>query len=181
MSICSSDDLDEIRDRAADLAVENSHLRAAHADIVRKYEKMMQAPPDWTSFSGDDDPRLKYAREAWFGAAQISRAALGIRESAAHQGCCSVGFTGTPGDGGYIKPSNIWTVSWLPKGYGPSLEDRQVCVIFDSEGTLAEGKRDHPLVDDIARTVERFFRRRPDKITGTFENVSPQKKPGRHF
>lgn len=54
---------------------EIARLRAAHQEIVRKYERIMQGPPEWTSFA-PDDPRLQFAREAWFGAAQISRKAL---------------------------------------------------------------------------------------------------------
>ena len=50
-------------------------LRTAHEEIIRKYEKIMGNPPEWTDFK-PDDPRLKFAREAWFGAAQISRKAI---------------------------------------------------------------------------------------------------------
>jgi hypothetical protein len=54
---------------------EIERLRAAHAEIIRKCERITLSPPEWTNF-GSDDERLKFAREAWFGAAQISRKAL---------------------------------------------------------------------------------------------------------
>lgn len=56
-------------------ADEIRQLWEAHQAIVRKYELIMQGPPEWTTFA-PDDPRLLFAREAWFGAAQISRKAL---------------------------------------------------------------------------------------------------------
>ncbi|SDQ98229.1 hypothetical protein SAMN05519103_00300 [Rhizobiales bacterium GAS113] len=52
----------------------------AHQSIVRKYAAIQKAPPDWTNFTGDDDPRLIFARNAWEGAAMISRAALASAE-----------------------------------------------------------------------------------------------------
>jgi hypothetical protein len=54
-------------------------LRHALQEIVRKHEKIMKDPPSWTTFTGPDDPRLVFAREAWFGAAQIARKALDPR------------------------------------------------------------------------------------------------------
>lgn len=52
---------------------EIDRLREAHQDIVRKYEKIMGEPPYWTTFTGSE---LKLVREAWYGAASISRKAL---------------------------------------------------------------------------------------------------------
>lgn len=54
---------------------EVERLREAHQEIVRKYERIMKDPPEWTNFTGD---QLKWARQAWYGAATISRKALGI-------------------------------------------------------------------------------------------------------
>lgn len=59
----------------AEAADEIDRLRAAHQDIVRKYEKIMGPPEDWTTFT-ENDERLKWAREAWYGAASISRKVL---------------------------------------------------------------------------------------------------------
>jgi hypothetical protein len=59
---------------------ENDRLRAAHQEIIRKYERIMQGPPEWTSFT-PDDARLQFAREAWFGAAQIARKALDVEQA----------------------------------------------------------------------------------------------------
>lgn len=76
-----------------------------------------------------------------------------------HKPCVSIGLTGTPGDGGH-KPSLIYTFDWLPKGYGPSLEDRQVCVLFDPDNTLksklGRGER-HPLIEAIAAAIEKHL------------------------
>jgi hypothetical protein len=62
------------------LRAEIVKLRAAHEEIIRKYERIMGDAPEWTSFT-PDDPRLKFAREAWFGAAQIARKAIGNEQS----------------------------------------------------------------------------------------------------
>lgn len=83
--------------------------------------------------------------------------------------CISVGFTGTPGDGAHIKPSSIYTFDWLPKGYGPSMEDRTICVLFDSEdrmeSRLGVGER-HPLVEAIARAIETHLKNNPADAVG---------------
>lgn len=60
-----------------DKGAQVERLRAAHHDIICQYEKIMGDPPDWTTFTGD---QLTWIREAWFGAAQISRKALGAFE-----------------------------------------------------------------------------------------------------
>ena len=82
-------------------------------------------------------------------------------------GCVSVGFTGTPGDGGHIKPSGMYTFHWLPKGYGPSMEDRMMCVLFDGdrdlESRLGKGER-HPLIEKIATAIEEYMRETPANL-----------------
>lgn len=81
--------------------------------------------------------------------------------------CCTVGFTGTPGDGGHIKPSSMYTFTWLPKGYGPSMEDRTVCAVFDPNGTLESrlrrGER-HPLIEAIAAAIENHMKENPGDL-----------------
>lgn len=64
-------------------AREIERLREALGGIVRRYERIMGEPPDWTDFDGPNDERLRYAREAWFGAAQIAREALHEEQSQA--------------------------------------------------------------------------------------------------
>lgn len=97
--------------------------------------------------------------------------------------CCSVGFTGTPGDGEHIRASAMYTFTWLPKGYGPSMEDRgavqdstedrMVCVLFDPDGRLeskpSKGER-HPLVEAIATAIEGHLKDHPEDAVGWFEN-----------
>lgn len=65
------------------LKAEIERLSAAHQDIVRKYEQVMKDPPEWTDFKGD---QLTWVREAWYGAAQISRRALAIEQSVSEEG-----------------------------------------------------------------------------------------------
>lgn len=68
-------------DHSRDLLAEQCYpaqigrLRTAHDAIIRKYERIMGDPPEGLNFKPDDS-RLKFAREAWFGAAQISRKAI---------------------------------------------------------------------------------------------------------
>lgn len=75
--------------------------------------------------------------------------------------CISVGYAATPGDGGNIKASAMYTFTWLPAGYGPTAADKMVCVYFDPdgriEGGLARGQR-HPLIEAIASLVEAYLR-----------------------
>jgi hypothetical protein len=59
------------------LRAENERLRVAHQDIVRKYERVTEGAPAWTSFTED---QLKWVREAWYGAALISRNALNTEQ-----------------------------------------------------------------------------------------------------
>jgi hypothetical protein len=51
-------------------------LREGHQDIIKMYEKMMGPPPSYVNFTPD---QLNWIREAWFGAAKISRKALMAR------------------------------------------------------------------------------------------------------
>lgn len=60
-------------------AAEIERLRTAHQDIIHMYEKMMGPPPDWTKFTGD---QITWVREAWYGAANISRKAIGDEQQA---------------------------------------------------------------------------------------------------
>lgn len=63
-----------LKEMCKNAAEQIERLQAGHQEIVRKYEKMMGEPPTWTNFKGD---QLKWVREAWYGAAKISRKALG--------------------------------------------------------------------------------------------------------
>lgn len=86
--------------------------------------------------------------------------------------CVTVGFTGTPGDGGHIQRSSIYTFTWLPKGYAPTAEDRMVAVVFagDIESGLGEEDR-HPLIDAVAKAIEDYMRKNPGQAVGFLENA----------
>lgn len=77
-------EIGRLRSDLAEASAEIGRLTAAHQEIVRKYERIMEDPPDWTSFNGEDS-HLKWAREAWYGAASISRKALGTDEQSARE------------------------------------------------------------------------------------------------
>ena len=70
--------VDVLLTEAADVLAK---VREALEPVEQMYQKMMQPPPDWTNFTGEDDPRLVFAREAWFGAAKIVRKAIALLEA----------------------------------------------------------------------------------------------------
>lgn len=83
--------------------------------------------------------------------------------------CISIGYTGTPGDGGHIHKSGMFTFTWLPKGYGPSMEDRTICVLFDENGKLKHplpNGEPHPLLAAIAKTIEDYLRTHRELSSG---------------
>lgn len=56
------------------LIEESKRLKLEHQNIIDMYAKIMGDPPDWTNFTPE---QIKWIREAWYGAAKISRRALG--------------------------------------------------------------------------------------------------------
>lgn len=88
-----------------------------------------------------------------------------------HSPCLSVGYTGCKADG-HIPWGPLWTVQWLPKGYGPSMGDRLVCAFFDtgrlwddygvsrSDGTLP------PLIRVAVEAMEAHLRQHPEDLAG---------------
>lgn len=91
----------------------------------------------------------------------------------------SIGYTGTPGDNGHIHASSMYTFTWLPKGYGPSMEDRTICVLFDKNAKLKHplpSGEPHPLLDAIAKVIENYLNDHPElanghKAIGFLENI----------
>lgn len=85
------------------------------------------------------------------------------------EGCITVGYTGTPGDGGHIHQSGMYVFTWLPKGYGPSMEDRTICALFDENYKLKHPRpdgTDHPLIGAIAKVIEDYMRVHQEAATG---------------
>lgn len=64
----------------ARLTARVAELREALEKIDSQYKTIMRPPPDWVNFDGPNDPRLKFAREAWYGASLIARAAIANTE-----------------------------------------------------------------------------------------------------
>jgi len=82
------------------------------------------------------------------------------------EGCISVGTTFTSGEG-HIPRGAIYLLDWLPKGYGPSLEDRRICVIFDDKFGDDDREDGLPkLVLAVKATVEKHLRENPDDLFG---------------
>ncbi len=66
---------------------------------------------------------------------------------------CSVGYGGDPITG--------WRLTWLPKGYGPTPEDRLVCVVADPVGEeWHDGytfNDPHPLIAVIRDAITAYY------------------------
>ena len=85
--------------------------------------------------------------------------------------CVTVGLTGCDKQG-HIPGGIIWTLDWLPKGYGPTKEDVRLCVFFDPDGTWSDssglgGKRPlPPLLQTVKDAIEKHLREHPEDIAG---------------
>lgn len=71
-----------------------------------------------------------------------------------HEPCCTVGFSGSD----HFPKGATWYVTWLPKGYAPTTEDRLICAFPDPTGEwsdygLKEGKRP-PLIEAVVTAIE---------------------------
>lgn len=47
--------------------------------------------------------------------------------------CISIGYSWTTKKEGHIPAGPIWMLHWLPKGYGPTAQDRLLGVFFDTD------------------------------------------------
>ncbi len=75
------------------------------------------------------------------------------------KGVCSVGY----GSSQYLPIGGAWHFTWLPKGYGPSLDQIEIAVLADFDATadkygLGKGER-HPLAEAIAKAIQNYMRR----------------------
>lgn len=76
--------------------------------------------------------------------------------------CCMVSLTGIGKNDGHIPRGSLWLVTWLPKGYAPTMLDRLICAFPDPEGLwddygLSEGKRP-PLIEAAVKAIEDYMR-----------------------
>jgi len=72
---------------------------------------------------------------------------------------------------GHIPGGPIWMLSWLPKGYAPTREDRLLAVFFDTDGSWDEaGLGDSaplpPLLAVVQKAVQEYLRDNPDEAAG---------------
>lgn len=90
--------------------------------------------------------------------------------------CCTVGLTSYEKQG-HIPGGLIWTVTWLPKGFGPSMQDRLICTFFDTEGRWPterfglQMETRPPLIRAVCDAIEKHLREHPEDIAGHLVNV----------
>lgn len=85
---------------------------------------------------------------------------------------CTVGYTGCKKNG-HIPGGPLWTVTWLPKGYAVTLEDRLICTFFDTEHTWDEfgPKNPPPLIKVVCKAIEDHLCNHPDDTAGHLVNA----------
>lgn len=96
------------------------------------------------------------------------------------EACLSIGLSGCA-KSEHIPGGPIWMLEWLPKGYGPTKEDRLLGVFFDTDNrwsgfglsaTLTdedhyEGKRlMPPLLRVVKEAIEKHLREHPEDAAG---------------
>lgn len=90
--------------------------------------------------------------------------------------CCTVGCAICEKNG-HIPGGPLWIIEWLPKGYGPSLEDRLICTFFDTEHCWDWDefgpKSPPPLIKAVCRAIEKHLREHPEDIAGHLVNIAP--------
>lgn len=68
---------------------------------------------------------------------------------------------------GHIPGGPIHVMTWLPKGYGPTEEDRLLAVFFDTDGRWGGiGKELPPLLRVVKKAVEDYLRDHPEEVAG---------------
>ena len=69
--------------------------------------------------------------------------------------CCTVSLSGSD----HFPKGTTWYVEWLPKGYGPSNEDRLICAFPDPGGAWCEAgyglseERRPPLIAAVVKAI----------------------------
>jgi hypothetical protein len=92
--------------------------------------------------------------------------------------CISVGFSGCEKNG-HIPAGPIWLLEWLPKGYGPTYEDRLLAVFFDTDGKWdrdglrmpeeCDEEKPRPLpglLQVVVKAIEDHLREHPEDAAG---------------
>ena len=78
----------------------------------------------------------------------------------------SVGY----GSASYLGSRGAWHFTWLPKGYGPSEDQIEMCLLVDFDGSSEKyslGKENrHPLVAAIAKAIEDYMANPPFAADG---------------
>lgn len=84
--------------------------------------------------------------------------------------CCSVGLSGES----RFPRGVTWYVTWLPKGYAPTFEDRMVCAFpapLDGswdDCSLSKGKRP-PIIEAVCAAIEAALIAEPELSFGRHE------------
>ena len=73
------------------------------------------------------------------------------------KGCVTIGY----GVASHMPKGGTWHFIWLPKGYGPTVDDKFLCALHDFDSTshkhgFSKGER-HPLVEAIAKVIEEYM------------------------
>ena len=97
--------------------------------------------------------------------------------------CISIGFSWTEKNG-RIPAGPIWTVNWLPKGYGPTKDERLLAVFLDTEGKWnghglrmpedCDDEKPSPLprlLQVIKVALETHLREHPEDLAGHLVNL----------
>lgn len=89
--------------------------------------------------------------------------------------CVSIGYTGCKKDG-HIPGGPIWVMTWAPKGYLPTREDRKLAVFFDTDHAWGDdyglgGERPlPPLLRVVKEAIEKHLREHPEDVAGHLES-----------
>jgi hypothetical protein len=72
-----------------------------------------------------------------------------------------VAYTAIGKNDGHIPPGGLWLIEWLPKGYGPTPNDKLVCV-FPDQGWRELGHHVKegglpPLIEAVVKVIEDYM------------------------
>ena len=94
------------------------------------------------------------------------------------EACVSISYSRCDKNG-HIPGGPIWMLHWLPKGYGPSQNDKLLGVFFDTGGEWdgcglrmpkdCDDEKPHPLpplLQVVKVAIEKFVRENPDALLG---------------